>query len=1300
MVAPGEESRTTTVLLPSPTLRLQSQGIRTSNGRKLGKQNSLSCDVKEATGKVIHSKSKQHVFTHGLHRLQHFSYDSPVRYMMYSESTAVFISLHSDNTVCLYKLDGHKRTSLLHSTRFSFMGLTATKVSGCLVGWGPGPVFTFLDKDLQPLEAAHDALDIRMCQAAEHSTELVTAGVGNVCVWSAMLMRCKMKITEGLENRTFTQMALAAPRSDRPHRAFVVSGRVVTVVDLKAGKVLEHKKDLCSRDITAMAYCSHLDYLIIASQELSIRVWGPNWELRVAFVGHNGVVNSLFYCSELHMLLSASVDCTIRCWDLEEGDVVECVHTEQKTPPLCIGGSRKGDTFFSFSHQGVDFWAIRSLYTLHCKLGGDKRVALRQILVSPFPAPFPTRVLCVSGDSDITLVAAETGAVLTSFKAEQRILCADYCLHKEILLALTEAGTVLQANTLTNPITLMQEWQGRGQGPWQMRDHVTENDAQNLPIPGLACCLALYSYVAETQGALEDWSNLQERRGCSQRNKAALDDAKNKFLIMLGQSGGCVSVLKLDNGKVLYRTPAHSGQRVTALQAYPENGCLLSSGEDMTVVVWRVNPYVQECLSIQLSLHCGQPQIYLAVLGPQLALTFQEPSSGTYSLTHINLLNQRRTDHPPREGHLDHFTGLCVCPDLEVFVSSSLDGTVRIWNKENRLIRTFQLNAVPECVAYSGFRGEMFLAIGGDLYRMICANFLPHNYQQMILYTYNAEPIPDFPILKNIDANRTASRAKDEEEEAIASNRLMTEDVCRQKQDEGLVTSNMDLTALLLGTVKCKKEKPASTKETRREAFDHYMKIIYRLPANIKIELEDTFDPNKLSFYPEPYEKKPYKPPSKPPSRPPSKPPSEPPTLEKVVRPKLNIPVNVEKKKCEEKMAPVVNSKPKTPVKVKPQPVILVDKVIPEKPVIVEKEEEPQEIIPPKEQPKPTLKPPTPPARPAPPARPTPPAHTPEVPAFLKQFTDAGWFKDLYPDNKSIPSSLSPEDFSLKLLRYLNTCSAPSKIKILAALQALHSQGLIPNTDQLYQDLIDLVPKLARPNMSAGERATLYEILNLLMRLKSANYNLMIKLLTLLAYKKLRLRETILRMLTALGVDEAEEWLWPELESWDSELQKQSDIWKSLHGRADCWLELWITKYKGHNKHLFLKSTAKSKPPAFTVVEVLNYFCSVQKEEYKKAQYVAPTGQKNTVLLPLYDCSQPILRLGETYSMARIRRPPGIILPPLRSRPFLMHFPNFISLPLPRVTLSPFHISSDEDWLKASPHRYFIQQQSYVDYYR
>lgn len=141
-----------------------------------------------------------------------------------------------------------------------------------------------------------------------------------------------------------------------------------------------------------------------------------------------------------------------------------------------------------------------------------------------------------------------------------------------------------------------------------------------------------------------------------------------------------MSVLEIDNGSVLHQMPAHDGQRVTAMRVYPENSCLLSTGmsqckataceclsvfleqlfpegEDMTVVLWRVNPYVQECLSQQLSLHCGHPVVHLAAVGSQLALTFQEPSSGTYSLKLFNLLNQHQTDYLATEGHSGHFTG-------------------------------------------------------------------------------------------------------------------------------------------------------------------------------------------------------------------------------------------------------------------------------------------------------------------------------------------------------------------------------------------------------------------------------------------------------------------------------------------------------------------------------------------------------------------------------------------------------------------------------------------------------------------
>lgn len=62
--------------------------------------------------------------------------------------------------------------------------------------------------------------------------------------------------------------------------------------------------------------------------------------------------------------------------------------------------------------------------------------------------------------------------------------------------------------------------------------------------------------------------------------------------------------------------------------------------------------------------------------------------------------------------------------------------------------------------------------------------------------------------------------------------------------------------------------------------------------------------------------------------------------------------------------------------------------------------------------------------------------------------------------------------------------------------------------------------------------------------------------------------------------------------------------------------------------------------------------------------------------------------------------PAGVILPPLRNRPFLKNFPCLISLLLLRITLQPFKMTTEEDWVKFSPCRYFSIQRSYIDYYR
>ncbi|MEQ2273853.1 hypothetical protein XENORESO_009876 [Xenotaenia resolanae] len=126
------------------------------------------------------------------------------------------------------------------------------------------------------------------------------------------------------------------------------------------------------------------------------------------------------------------------------------------------------------------------------------------------------------------------------------------------------------------------------------------------------------------------------------------------------------------------------------------------------------------------------------------------------------------------------------------------------------------------------------------------------------------------------------------------------------------------------------------------------------------------------------------------------------------------------------------------------------------------------------------------------------------------------------------------------------------------------------------------------------------------------------------------------------------------------------------------------------------------KPPSFSAVDVLNFFCLVQKEEHRKVSVVPSAGPKYKVLLRQQTCSsfKPILRLGETNTMARKRKLRGVLLPPMHKRPYLKHFPNWITLPLSRVILRPFHTNTYERLVRLPIRSYFILQQSTVEYYR
>ncbi|XP_067255803.1 WD repeat-containing protein 97 [Chanodichthys erythropterus] len=151
---------------------------------------------------------------------------------------------------------------------------------------------------------------------------------------------------------------------------------------------------------------------------------------------------------------------------------------------------------------------------------------------------------------------------------------------------------------------------------------------------------------------------------------------------------------------------------------------------------------------------------------------------------------------------------------------------------------------------------------------------------------------------------------------------------------------------------------------------------------------------------------------------------------------------------------------------------------------------------------------------------------------------------------------------------------------------------------------------------------------------------------------------------------------------------------------ASHWLLTWTRKYRVHKGSVFLRSEGVQS--VFTPVEVLQYFCSMQRGKQPRPPPPPSEGRKDAIIVPSgLTRLKPIQRLGETYSMSRIREPQGRLLPPLPYRPVLMGFTRFLSLPMAHVTLSPFPFSLDfQNFKRPSPHKYFFLEHSYVEYYR
>ena len=93
------------------------------------------------------------------------------------------------------------------------------------------------------------------------------------------------------------------------------------------------------------------------------------------------------------------------------------------------------------------------------------------------------------------------------------------------------------------------------------------------------------------------------------------------------------------------------------------------------------------------------------------------------NFTSLGLLSHRSEDR-----HLKPITSLSTCPYLRLFVTSSKDGTIKIWDFDNHMISEIDFEMPLTSVTFANDRGDLLVALQLHISKVRAEDYLPSGY--------------------------------------------------------------------------------------------------------------------------------------------------------------------------------------------------------------------------------------------------------------------------------------------------------------------------------------------------------------------------------------------------------------------------------------------------------------------------------------------------------------------------------------------------------------------------------------------
>ncbi|KAJ3107610.1 WD repeat-containing protein 87 [Phlyctochytrium planicorne] len=516
------------------------------------------------------------------------------------------------------------------------------------------------------------------------------------------------------------------------------------IFDYQTGARLDFMKNIHEMSLTSCVFYEPLEMLITAGKCGKIKAWNSQSYLLQEFNEHYNSITSLLLVEKIcdsppgtiPLVISSSLDGTIRVWNFESG---KCVYRYDTGSEILGMGIIKKDTFYHFCRKNVQIWNINRVQKIFHLCNSRALVMRRQECNND-----PARLLVICEDGSVKLLNPVTAEViLTGFPTHKDALTKDAAydydaskLHK----AYSEAK-MYKINYL--PFF-----------PMEILSYI----AQEATLSSVDFGLEKYEPPRKKDNNGDDDDDDDD----DDDNDISVQDPISRLSILGGTASGQVALIEpLARGELRYLFQAH-GEAVAAMRFDKLNKILITSGNDLTVKVWKLNGKKSEKGRLEIQAEC-QNVLNLENyrdFGILISFLCINPASQTIAIpwsggVFICRFDNEGSIKPPnfsleKSGTV---TAIASSHTYDIWVTADREGLIKVWDSDGRVVREIQCLEGITSLEFANPRGDLLIGLRSQIAVVWMQDYLPVKYMRLAVTLNFQDDAAEFgkPFDSNLD---------------------------------------------------------------------------------------------------------------------------------------------------------------------------------------------------------------------------------------------------------------------------------------------------------------------------------------------------------------------------------------------------------------------------------------------------------------------------------------------------------------------------------------------------------------------